>query len=46
MGVNLHWISSNWRLNHIGLSFLPLEGSHTGENLWELFIDNLHLNFN
>ena len=44
MGVNIHLISSDWKLNHLDFSFPPLEGSHTGENLCEIFTDSFNLN--
>ena len=41
MGVNLHWISSDWKVKTLGLCFIPLQGQHTGGNLCKHFTKDI-----
>ena len=38
LGITVHWIDKQWRLRELLLDFVPLEGSHTAENLTLVFI--------
>ena len=38
LGVTVHWINNEWRQRELVISFEPLSGSHTGENLCAAFI--------
>jgi len=35
LGVTVHWLTQDWQLCSELLSFLEIEGSHSGENLGE-----------
>jgi hypothetical protein len=37
LGITAHWINKNWELKSILLDFCHLEGSHSGENMSEVF---------
>ncbi|CAH1763824.1 8132_t:CDS:2, partial [Entrophospora sp. SA101] len=37
LGITAHWISKDWELKSILLDFCHLEGSHSGENMSEVF---------
>ncbi|CAB4445821.1 unnamed protein product [Rhizophagus irregularis] len=38
LGITVHWISQNWELKEILIDFCKLSGPHSGENLFQTFI--------
>ena len=42
MGITAHWIDDAWIIQHLCIGLLNLEGTHTGENLAEAFIEHTH----
>ena len=41
LGITYHYIDSDWKLKDILVDFICLEGSHSGENLANSFIQYL-----
>jgi len=39
LGITVHWIDEEWRLQGMLLDLVPLEGKHTGESLCTAFVD-------
>jgi hypothetical protein len=39
LGITAHWITKNWELKEILVDFYKLTGSHSGENLAEVFVN-------
>jgi hypothetical protein len=39
LGITVHWIDENWKLQCMLLSLEPLSGSHSGENLSKVFVN-------
>jgi len=39
LGITAHWITKDWKLKEILIDFCKLTGSHSGENLAEVFIN-------
>ena len=39
LGITAHWISKEWELVEILVDFYKLNGTHSGENLAESFIN-------
>jgi hypothetical protein len=39
LGITAHWITRNWELKEILIDFCKLTGSHSGENLAEVFVN-------
>ena len=46
LGITYHYIDSDWKLKDILVDFVCLEGSHSGENLANSFIQYLQKNTN
>lgn len=45
VGITAHWTDEKWTLRDLGLSMMPLKGSHTGENLKEAFLSSVETRF-
>lgn len=39
LGITAHWACDEWILNNVGISLIPLNGPHSGENLNEAFVE-------
>jgi hypothetical protein len=42
LGITVHWISKNWNLKELLLDFVKLSGPHSGENLYDSFVQCVH----
>ena len=41
LGITAHWINKHWNLKEIIADFVPLEGLHLAENLYQAFLSSL-----
>lgn len=45
MGITMHWIE-NANMKELALALIPLHGPHSGENLFDAFIQVVDKEFN